>query len=232
MDISEIDRLNEKHSMVDVITPSVEIITPLNILHGMEQRIEMAGRVCYKSEAKITDESASKFIKMLIKSEHVSVIEHEIVTARFILDRTASHQLVRHRIAAYSQESQRYCNYGKRGFQFICPPSIQENPEAYLIWYKKRQRNVEEYLEYIDRGIKPEDARCCLPGCSKTEVVATYNLRVWRHLFKERALNAHAQWQIRGLMQTALRELGRQLPNIFGDQLAELLENPNKWILF
>jgi thymidylate synthase ThyX len=128
-----------------------------------------------------------------------------------------SHQLVRHRIAAYSQESQRYCDYGKLGFQVIIPPKIQENAEALKHFTTAMENDYSWYLTLRDMGILPEDARFVLPNASKTEVVATYNLRMWRHLLKERWLNTHAQWEIRKVMNDIAYELNHYLPVFFED---------------
>jgi len=150
-----------------------------------------------------------------------------------------------------SQESQRYVNYGKKGFQVICPPRIglpvgpyhydPNDPSIFYfdsklsdpypitwfndlsyMWLVGRARDYLEYQHYLDAKVPPEDARECLPNATKTEVVATYNLRTWRHVFEERALNKHAQWQIRGLMQDVLIEFGKALPAVFGDQLLRI----------
>jgi len=208
---------------MELVKPSVEIITPIEWIQDYPRIIELYGRTCYKSEDKITPESSGKFIAMIMKSGHHSVIEHMSITVKFIGDRSMSHQLVRHRLAAYSQESQRYCNYGKKGFAFVCPPTIRNDPKLYERWNEYRQLDMEEYTFYLANGIPPEDARNGLPNATKTEVVTTYNLRQWRHVFTDRALNPKAQWQIREIMGEALREFGRLLPSIFGDQLYELV---------
>ncbi len=235
--------------LITVIEPGFELLTPL----GPEtlMLLELAGRTCYKSEDRITEGSAERFVRAIRKSGHESVLEHTVATVRIIGSRSMSHQLVRHRIAAYSQESQRYCNYGKKGFQVICPPTIGLHPGAYYFrkkyptvfytdpefvnlwldhtefnfrWLCGRTAECIEYLDYINNGIPPEDARECLPNAMKTEVVATYNLRQWRHVFCERALNKHAQWQIRGIMLSILNEFARRLPAVFED----LLEKENR----
>lgn len=185
------------------------------IVPGFEKLIEIAGRTCYKSEEKITDESAGKFIRSIIRRGHESVIEHLSITYRIICSRACSHQLVRHRIAAYSQESQRYCDYGKLGFQIIVPPGL--TPDAHHWLEMGAKKSYSEYLGLRERGAPPEDARFLLPNCCKTEVVTTFNLRQWRHVLRERGLNKHAQWEIRGIMLGILDELYQLLPNVFGD---------------
>lgn len=229
--------------MITVVKPSFVILTDLE---GIEQHIERCGRVCYKSEDRITPDSAEKFIRMICKNGHESVLEHSSITAVVVLSRAASHQLVRHRIAAYSQESQRYCNYGKRGLQVICPPSIgldsgeyvslqrpiTDPPQMELLWFKDSQQvnNAQqsswldvvnfcyhEYLTELQEGIKPEDARFVLPNATKTEIAVTFNCRMWRHVFKIRALNSHAQWEIRSIFSGILEQFKEIMPAIFGD---------------
>ena len=208
---------------ITVIKPKVELITPVEHLVDYTKLLEKAGRTCYKSEERITGESANKFIRGIVRRGHESVIEHCSITYRFICSRVCSHQLVRHRLAAYSQESQRYCDYGKLGFQVIMPPSI----EAADSFIKTRfLNNCEEsyatYLYLSSSGVPVEDARFALPNAAKTEVVATYNLRTWRHVIKERFLNPHAQWEIKSLFQAILYELNHYLPVIFEDLVAKI----------
>jgi len=177
------------------------------------QHIERCGRICYKSEDKITEGSAEKFIKMLIRSKHESVLEHVSLTAIVICSRSCSHQLVRHRIAAYSQESQRYCDYGKKGLQVICPPSVINKEK----WANTIEYIYNEYLLQLKEGILPEDARYLLPNATKTELAVTFNIRQWRHVLLERALNSHAQWEIKNIFRKILFDFNNKLPILFGD---------------
>ena len=117
--------------MITIVKPSYEILTPTQQILDMPRALEIAGRTCYKSEDRITDVSGEKFVRMICRRNHVSVLEHCSISARIICSRACSHQLVRHRLAAYSQESQRYCNYGKKDFQFICPQSVGLEPGVY-----------------------------------------------------------------------------------------------------
>ena len=119
----------------------------------------------------------------------------------------------------------RYCNYGKRGLQVICPPYVGLVPGMYgkltgsLLqkrWLQSVQEAYNEYLWELDQGVKPEDARFLLPNATKTEVVATYNLRTWQHVLAIRT-DPHAQWEIRGIMQSILDDLQKLLPSVFGD---------------
>lgn len=181
-----------------IIEPYVAVpeINSLEIL----KNIEKAGRVCYKSEDRITDESYKAFIKQVIKNGHESVLEHEKVTVRFICDRGVSHEIVRHRIASYSQESTRYCNY-QGGVTFIRPFWVQGwvvggEPGCFYHWWNSCRQSAESYIELLKGGWTPQQARSVLPNSLKTEIVVTYNLREWRHFFSLRAAKpAHPQMQ-------------------------------------
>lgn len=182
--------------------------------------IERAGRVCYKSEGNISDGSADKFIAAILKRGHESVIEHEKITVRFICDRGVTHELVRHRIASYSQESTRYCNYSNDKFgnelTFIKPCFWNEDNEQYALWLETMSFIEKQYNAMMEKGAKPEEARSILPNSLKTEIVVTMNLREWRHYFKLRTAPA-AHPQIREISNMLLSELKEKLPVIFGD---------------
>ena len=186
--------------------------------------IEKAGRTCYKSENSISDGSAEKFISNIIKNQHESVLEHEKITVRIICDRGVSHELVRHRIASFSQESTRYCNYSKDKFgnelTFIKPcfwnTDSPEDSECFEIWKNSMALAEKHYNLLIASGAKPEQARSVLPNSLKTEIVVTMNLREWRHFFKLRtAPSAHPQ--IRQIALSILFEFKNLLPVIFND---------------
>lgn len=202
-----------------IIEPSVEMLDKID---GNEilKKIEKIGRVCYKSETKITNDSSKVFIENLLKSGHESVIEHEKVSVRFICDRGVSHEIVRHRIASYSQESTRYCNYSKDKFgkeiTVIKPLFWEENSSEYEIWYAAMLHSEQAYQELVQMGAKPQEARSILPNSLKTEIVVTMNLREWRYFFKLRtAPNAHPQ--MREVAQMALNMLSKEIPVIFDD---------------
>ena len=201
-----------------IVEPGFELLTPIPWLIEYPELLEYFGRTCYKSENQITTHSAKGFVKRLIKSGHLSVLEHLSITVKITGDRSMSHQLVRHRIAAYSQESQRYCNYSKKGFQIIRPITVADDADKTDIWLDAVGEALVRYEELIDSGVPPEDARSVLPNAIKTEVVTTFNLRQWRHVFEHRALNPKAQWQIRQIMQDILRMFVEYLPCIFEDQ--------------
>lgn len=184
---------------------------------AMLRRIEEAGRTCYKSEARITDESAPVFAASIIKRGHESVLEHEKVSVRIICDRGVSHEIVRHRIASYSQESTRYCNYGKAGeVAFIKPCFWGEGSMMYAGWSEAMQFSETVYLNMLKLGASPQEARSVLPNSLKTEIVMTCNLREWRHFFRLRTAAA-AHPQMREIAVPMLREFQRLIPVVFDD---------------
>lgn len=222
-----------------IVKAGHEILTPLN---GMEilKHIERCGRVCYKSEEKITDDSCVQFVKSILKRGHESVIEHFSFTVRFICDRGVSHEIVRHRLASYSQESTRYCNYGNAddGCTFIIPMWMNL-PEGHIEniagdWYSENRRSElmydasediwltaiwdadRAYMEALNKGWTPQQARSVLPNSLKTEVVMTANLREWRHFFKLRTAKA-AHPQMREVAIPLLEEVKALIPVIFDD---------------
>jgi len=184
------------------------------------KNLERYGRTCYKSEDKITSDSAREFVTKILKSGHESIIEHEKVTARVICDRGVTHEIVRHRIASYSQESTRYCDYNSRGVQVIEPFFFAGNNKKYGIWLRAMRSCEKAYNALIEAGASPQEARSVLPNSLKTEIVITYNLREWRHFFKLRcAKPAHPQ--MREITIPLLREFQERIPVIFDDILAE-----------
>jgi len=206
-----------------VVNASFEIIDtirPEEIL----KNIEKFGRVCYKSESNITEDSASPFISRIIKSGHESVIEHEKISVKIICDRGVSHEIVRHRIASYSQESTRYCNYIKDKFgnelTFIKPIFWAEESPEYQIWFSSMENIENTYMQLINLGARPEQARAVLPNSLKTEIIVTMNLREWRHFFKLRTSN-RAHPQMREISIPLLQEFKALLPCIFDDIISE-----------
>ncbi|NLW90978.1 MAG: FAD-dependent thymidylate synthase [Syntrophomonadaceae bacterium] len=178
-----------------IIKPYVEV--PEIDGKQLLRNIEKAGRTCYKSEAKITEDSYRPFIEMIMKSGHHSMFEHEKATVRIICDRGVTHEIVRHRLAAYSQESTRYCNYGKSGeVTFIKPFFFENGGIAHGYWEEACRHSEEYYLGLLKMGCSPQEARSVLPNSLKTEIVVTYDLREWRHFFTLRAAKAaHPQMQ-------------------------------------
>lgn len=204
----------------------MKIIKPMFIIESsidndsILKHIEKAGRTAYKSEDKITDESASHFIQMLINKKHLSVLEHAFITVRIICDRGVSHEIVRHRLASYTQESTRYCNYSKGKFgseiTVIAPCFWDENDEKYKLWIKAMTLVEETYNKLILLGASAQEARSVLPNSLKTEIVVTMNLREWLHFFELRTTKA-AHPQMREIAIPLLKEFKKKLPVIFSD---------------
>lgn len=190
------------------------------------KKIEKAGRTAYKSEYEITADSAKEFVKKIIKLGHESVIEHEKITVRVICDRGITHEIVRHRIASYTQESTRFCNYskGKFGSEItVVEPcfwdlSKEEDRKKYEIWKKAMENAERAYMELIKLGAKPEEARSVLPNSLKTEIVITMNLREWRHFFRLRT-SKRAHSQMREIAIPLLNKFKKRIPIIFDDIL-------------
>lgn len=202
-----------------IMKPSFEILDEFDG-EAILRKIEAIGRVCYKSESKMTSDSASVFIANLIESGHESVIEHEKISIRIICDRGVTHEIVRHRIASYSQESTRYCNYANDKFgkelTFIKPMFWAENSEEYQSWLETMQTIEDAYNFLIKKGAKPQEARSLLPNSLKTEIIVTMNLREWRHFFKLRT-SPKAHPQMREIACAILDELKKRVPIIFDD---------------
>jgi len=181
-----------------IINPYVEV--PEINGEALLRNIEKAGRTCYKSETKITEESYIPFIEMIMKSGHHSMFEHEKVTVRIICDRGVSHEIVRHRLAAYSQESTRYCNYAGDKFgneiTVIEPFFFKNDAKKHSRWHQSCREAQYNYFDLLELGASAQEARSVLPNSLKTEIVVTYNLREWRHFFTLRAAKtAHPQMQ-------------------------------------
>lgn len=216
---------------IKFIKPSYSIETPSEIMEGFLSHIERAGRTCYKSEDKITDDSAKEFVRKIIKLGHESVIEHCSITARFICDRGVTHELVRHRLASFSQESTRYVNYGKMGIEFIIPEwctNIQPGEHdisdlvrfsfhtGEAIWAASVYNSAMTYNKLLELGWSPQQARGVLPNSLKTEIVVTANLREWRTIGKQRRPKG-AHPQMREIMIPFFQDLNERIPVVFED---------------
>ncbi len=184
------------------------------------KKIEKAARICYKSEDMISNDSAPSFIANIIKRGHESVLEHEKITVTVICDRGISHEIVRHRIASYSQESTRYCNYtdGKFGREltFVKPCFWAESDERYRIWLEQMEQIEKNYFRLIEMGATPQEARDILPNSLKTEIVITMNIREWRHFFRLRCSKA-AHPQMREIATIMLAKFKKNIPVLFDD---------------
>ncbi len=219
-----------------------ELPDELRLPHGTEQErlIEYAARVCYRSMPRMGTNPS--FIRQRMQEGHEDIIEH--VSATFLFDgcsRACTHQLVRHRLASYSQESQRYVDLDKGGNLsddpspeelydfFVIPPALRpfdpSNP-ALMAFLEDLKAAVTSYRAARAAGLRKEDARFLLPNATPTRVVVTMNLRSWRHFI---ALRAHpaAQWEIREIALEVLRRLHSIAPSVFEDQWQAHFGTPN-----
>jgi thymidylate synthase (FAD) len=204
-----------------IIKASYEIINKEKI-NGIEilKDIEKVGRTCYKSEENITDTSALLFVDMLIKRGHEAMVEHNSISVKFICDRGVSHELVRHRLASFGQESTRYCNYSKDKFgneiTVIKPCFWEYDSSEYLCWSHATSQAEDHYFDLLNIGASPQEARSVLPNSLKTEIVMTMNIREWRHFFSLRC-DAPAHPQMRELTLPLLKEMSELIPIVFDD---------------
>lgn len=208
------------------VQPGIEIISN-NSYDEMVKKIELIGRVCYKSEDNMTDDSAYTFIGNIIKRGHESVIEHETISIRVICDRGVTHEIVRHRIASYSQESTRYCNYSKDKFQnqisvidistgFNYDLNDKTDLEKYNVWEEAMMAAEKYYFHLLELGATPQEARSVLPNSLKSEIVITMNLRSWRNFLRLRTSKA-AHPQIREIADEILQKFSSEFPVFFSD---------------
>lgn len=190
-------------------------VTLLAVTPGSQKLIEEAGRTCYLSLDRMNDDSEKNFIRGCVKRGHHSILEHASASFRIKgASRAFTHQLVRHRLASFSQQSQRYVD--EKDFNYIIPDSIAENPEAAEI-YRDFIKNVTEYYARLrDCGIKKEDARFILPNAVESEIVFSANFREFRTIFDLR-LKRDAQWEIRRVCMLMLEILQKEAPSVFGD---------------
>ena len=187
------------------------------------QKLELVGRTCYKSEDKITEDSAAKFVAGLIKRGHEAMLEHVSITVKFVTDRGISHEIVRHRLASYAQESTRYCNYSQDKFghelTFIIPDFLAYGSEGFKLWKDEMKQVEKTYFAMLEAGHTPQEARSVLPNSLKTELVMTANLREWRAFFKLRAANSTgaAHPQMLEITRPLLDDLKAMIPVVFDD---------------
>jgi len=194
----------------------VELIAITRYLYGNgspEELIEHAGRVCYRSEAQ---GDTGAFIQRRLREGHESIIEHASATFEISgISRACSHQLVRHRLASYSQESQRYVDMADA--EFVVPDSIATDREAQAVWDEFMARVQDAYRTLRQRGVRKEDCRFLLPNATATRIVMTMNFRELRYFIKLRGLNPAAQWEIRELANRILDLVYEQAPSVFQD---------------
>ncbi len=190
-------------------------ITLLAITPNAEKLIEEAGRTCYLSLDRIADGTEKSFIRNCIKRGHHSILEHASASFRITgASRAFTHQLVRHRLASFSQQSQRYVD--EAGFNYVIPDSVLADGEAAVIFRDFMARAEETYRILRDRGIRKEDARFVLPNASESQIVFSANFRELRTVFNLR-LDRNAQWEIRRVCVEMLKALRKEAPSVFGD---------------
>lgn len=198
-----------------VVKPSIELLW---VTSNAERQIEIAGRTCYKSESKVTEESAKLFSQKMREHGHHAMIEHAVASFRIITDRGISHEIVRHRLASYAQESTRYCNYSLNKFEnqcsFIEPPDLSATQKK--VWEKACIESETHYFKLLEEGCSPQIARSVLPNCLKTEIVMMANFREWRHFISLRGSKA-AHPQIRPIAYEIWIHLRNEAPSVFED---------------
>jgi thymidylate synthase (FAD) len=213
-----------------IIDQSYEILSDPDLRKQLKL-IELAGRTAYKSEDKITDDSMKEFASMITKRGHEAVLEHSFLSVKFITDRGVSHELVRHRLCSFTQESTRYCDYSKDKFDkqitiirptWIDPLVVTRNTEedwksesTNYLWYQAMRESENFYFDLLAKGWNPQQARSVLPNSLKTEIVVTANFREWKHVFQLRAISKAAHPQIRNLMWPLYEYCRKELPEIF-----------------
>lgn len=183
------------------------------------ERMERAGRTCWKSEDRIAEGTAEKFADFITNTKHhLSVLEHVIASYTITTNRGITHEIVRHRIGAYSQESTRFVNYHKRELRFLDPrpafPIIDQNREMFAQWLSAMTTAEQNYNALLLMGAPPELARDALPHSTVAEIVVTYNLRQWLHFFSERCQKA-AHPQMREIAFPILADLAELYPTVF-----------------
>jgi thymidylate synthase (FAD) len=207
---------------------NVELIAVTHYLRGdgtAEGLIEHAGRVCYRSENR---GNPAAFLRARLREGHESIIEHASATFEVSgISRACSHQLVRHRLASYSQESQRYVDMSDP--ELVVPDAIDADAEARAIWDGFQSQVEAAYRNLRARGVRKEDARFVLPNAATTRIVVTMNFRELRHFFRLR-ITPEAQWEIRRMALEMLRQLTPHAPTIFGDLLTEVQAAHPEWV--
>jgi len=205
---------------MNVIKPYIEVWTPKEELSEIPSRLERCGRICYKSENKITEGSCETFVKNIVKRNHTAVLEHCSITVKIVCDRGVTHEIVRHRLASYCQESTRYCNYSQDKFNseitVIEPCYLEKGTTGYGMWEVSCQQAEKAYFDLLDFGCSPQEARAVLPNSLKTEIVMTANIREWRHFLNLRS-SAAAHPQMREVANLILKEFKTSVPFLFDD---------------
>ena len=203
-----------------VVEPGFEIISDKDATE-MYKDLEVIARTCYKSEDHIKEDGSSAFnlVRALVTSGHFAMLDHAHLSVRFVCDRGVSHELVRHRLAAFAQESTRYCNYSKDKFGnelTVIKPYFFEDSARYSIWEDAMKSAERAYFDLLKTGASPQEARTVLPNSLKTEIVVTADITEWRHIFEVRCASA-AHPQMREIMLPLLKEMSNRYPLFFAD---------------
>lgn len=196
---------------MEIIQPSAQLLGDIDGV-AMLKHVERCGRVCYQSEWRSTEDSYAKFVAKIIENGHEAVLEHANVSVRIICDRGVSHEIVRHRVASYCQESTRYVKYDN--IQVVCPQGLNE--EQFAAWKEAMLACEAAYMQMRKAGAAAQIARSVLPNALKTELMMTANLREWRHFFRLRLAPA-AHPQMREVAAMVLRELHAKIPVVFDE---------------
>ena len=228
---------------MNIIKAGYEILSGISVSGVKElQHIERIGRICYKSEDKITDdgESAKKFVAGLIKRGHEAMLEHSSLSVLFHVDRGVTHELVRHRIMSFAQESTRYCNYSGDKFGneitvilpcfFDTGMGTASNSLVYEEWKHSCECAERAYFKLLEHGAQPQQARSVLPTSTKSDIVLTGNYREWRHFFWLRAadVTGPVHPQMHEVAQPLLDEVHSRIPIVFDDAWTQMHNNLNK----
>ncbi len=201
---------------MEIYNPEVSLLA---VTPEGEKLIEEAGRTCYLSISKMTDESEKNFIRSAIRRGHHSILEHASASFRILgASRAFTHQLVRHRLASFSQQSQRYVDEAE--FNFIVPPDIAADEEALSLYREFMENTRETYIKLREMNIKKENARFILPNALESQIVFSANFRELRTVFNLR-LERAAQWEIRRVCMQMLKILQKEAPSVFGDYIID-----------
>jgi len=200
-----------------------EDLTDPAVVEGILKKIEVVGRSCYVSESGICPGSASGFVRRLIERGHEAMLEHASLTVKFIVDRGVSHEIVRHRMASFAQESTRYCNYTQDKFgneiTVIHPFYLKPGTDEWLEWFDSCNKAELAYINMLHNGCTPQEARAVLPNSLKTTLWVTANLREWRHIMNLRAagITGKPHPQMAEIMVPLLKYFREYLPEVFDD---------------
>lgn len=211
-----------------VVTAKYEILSDISQIVNAPKTIETAARTCYKSEENTTDDSAEKFCRRLIRLGHTAMLEHApTISVKFTVDRGITHELVRHRLSSFAQESTRYCNYSKGKFEssiavvdlatgFKYDMMNETDYRKYYVWYNAMLSAERSYLELLELGATPQEARSVLPTSTKAELIVTANVREWRTILSLRG-DKTAHPQVREVVVPLTKELATLAPCLFDD---------------